>query len=243
MHSTRYTIIFILVLTSVVAVMLTGLREATKEQAALNEDIFNKRAILQAVEDHLPDGQTVKALSDDDVKRIFEEQMEQIVLDVEGNVQEGMQADKVDMAKEKKKTLDERVWPLYVFTPKGKSEKYYIVSVRGSGLWDEIWGNIAFESDLNTITGAAFDHKGETPGLGAEIKDNPSFARQFKGKKIYEGEDYVSVTVKKGGAPDGAPHAVDGISGATVTGNGVGDMLYAGIKYYEPYFDKIRDNK
>jgi Na+-transporting NADH:ubiquinone oxidoreductase subunit C len=181
-NSTRYVIGFILVLTAVVAIMLTGLREVTKEQAALNEDIFNKRAILLAVEDHLPNGQKVKDLSDDDVKSLFESQVEQRVLDATGAVVEGMQADKIDMAKEKKKPADERVYPLFVYQKDG-GENFYIVSVRGTGLWDEIWGQIAFESDLNTIAGAAFDHKGETPGLGAEIKDNPSFRKQFKGKR------------------------------------------------------------
>ena len=77
--------------------------------------------------------------------------------------------------------------------------KFILVSVRGSGLWDEIWGSIALEDDFNTITGATFDHKGETPGLGAEIKDNPKFPSQFVGKKIYdENGEYVSVQVKKG---------------------------------------------
>jgi len=89
------------------------------------------------------------------------------------------------------------------------------------------------------VVGASFDHAGETPGLGAEIKDNPSFAKQFGGKKIYRDGEYVSVGVIKGGAKNIA-YEVDGISGATVTANGVGEMLYRGIKYYEPYFGKVK---
>lgn len=239
MYSTRYILIFVVILTSVVAIALTGIREATAEKAAQNEDIFNKRAILAAVSDFLPDGKTVDDLSDQDVLRIFEEKVTQYVLDMEGEVIEGLKAEDIDMAKERKKPEPERRLPLYVYEQDGKV--YYIVSVRGNGLWDEIWGNVALKEDLNTIAGASFDHKGETPGLGAEIKDNPAFPAQFKGKEIYDEGEFVSVTVRKGGARD-PEHEVDGISGATVTADGVTEMLYRGIKYYEPYFEDLRSN-
>ncbi|MBV6653114.1 MAG: NADH:ubiquinone reductase (Na(+)-transporting) subunit C [Mameliella sp.] len=237
MDSTRYVIIFILILTATVAVSLTGLREATKEQSATNEDIFNKRAILTAVENYLPDGQKVADLSDEQVLDLFA-QMEQPVVDMEGNLLADVKAESVDMAKERKKPEAERKLPVYVYDQGG--QKFYILSVRGNGLWDEIWGSVALKSDLNTIAGAAFDHRGETPGLGAEIKDNPSFARQFEGKEIYkESGDYVSIHVRKGGARD-PKHEVDGISGATVTADGVSEMLYRGLKYYQPYLSKIK---
>ncbi|MCG8331830.1 MAG: FMN-binding protein [Chitinophagales bacterium] len=232
MHSTRYIIGFILILTASVAIGLTSLREATKEQAARNEDIFNKRAILSAVEGYLGDGvASVSDLSDEQVIAMFSK-MEQPVLDMEGNTIEGIRAEEIDMAKERKKPEAERRLPLYIYEEGG--EKFYILSVRGNGLWDEIWGNIALKSDLNTIAGAAFDHKGETPGLGAEIKDNPSFARQFKDRQINKEGEYVSVMVRKGGARD-KQHEVDGISGATVTCDGVTEMIYRGINYYQPY--------
>jgi len=98
---------------------------------------------------------------------------------------------------------------LFIYNSNG--EKVYIVSVRGNGLWNEIWGNVALQSDFNTVVGATFDHAGETPGLGAEIKDNPTFANNFKGKKIYDNGEYVSINVRKGGAKDHL-HDVDGIS-------------------------------
>ena len=112
----------------------------------------------------------------------------------------------------------------------------YIFSVRGSGLGDAIWGNIALEEDMNTVAGVSFDHAGETPGLGAEIKDNNAWKAQFVGKKIYDGDKYVSVYVRKGGAID-LEHEVDGLSGATVTADGVTKMLYEGLKAYEPYME------
>ncbi|HMQ47310.1 MAG TPA: FMN-binding protein [Saprospiraceae bacterium] len=235
--NTRYVIGFVFILTASVAVILTGLRQATEEQAAINEEIFNKRAILSALNDYLGEGVTVKSLSDQEVLAKFES-MERLVLDMEGNIVE-KDADDIDMAKERKKPEAERQLPLYVYEYNG--EKFYIISVRGNGLWDEIWGNIALKSDLNTIAGAAFDHKGETPGLGAEIKDNPSFPNAFKGKMIYDDGTYVSVVVRKGGAKN-PEHEIDAISGATVTSDGVTEMLYRGIQYYEPYFDKIRQS-
>lgn len=238
MHSTNYLIGFIVVLTAVVAVMLTGLREATMGRALLNEEISDKRAVLAAVEDYLPEGNSVNDLSDQEVLQIFDEQVEQFALNMEGEVIEGVLAEDINMAKERKKPESERRLPLYIYNQEGK--QYYIVSVRGNGLWDEIWGNIALQSDLNTIAGASFDHAGETPGLGAEIKDNPAFSEQFEGKEIYEEGQFVSVAVMKGSAKPDAEHAVDGISGATITANGVSEMLYRGISYYQPYFEKIR---
>ena len=239
MYTTRYVIGFILILTASVAVALTGLREVTKNKAAQNEDIFNKRAILSAIEDYLTESKKVSGLSDEEVAQIFA-QMQQPVLNMQGEVLDGVQAETVDMAQERKKPEAERRLPLYIYEHNG--ENFYILSVRGKGLWDEIWGNIALKSDANTIAGAAFDHKGETPWLGAEIKDNPAFAKEFEGTKIYEDGNYVSVKVRKGGAKN-RTHEVDAISGATVTSDGVSEMLYRGIKYYQPYLEEIRQSE
>lgn len=246
MHSNRYIILFVLILTGVVALVLSSMSTALRETHALNEAIFNKRAILAAVQSQLDE--KIEDMTDEQILEIFEDRMEQRVVDSEGNLvsaeeveargYKGGQAEHVDMAKEKKKTLDERIFPVFIYENEG--QKFYIVSVRGSGLWDEIWGNIALKEDFETIAGASFDHKGETPGLGAEIKDNPNFSAQFKGKKIYNEEgEYTSVVVRKGGAKN-PRYEVDGISGATVTADGVTDMLYSGIKYYQPFFKNVK---
>lgn len=236
--TTRYVIIFITILTAVVALMLTGYRQFTKDNADLNEDIFNKRAILLAVQDYLGEGLKVDDLSNQEVLDIFDKQIEQKVINMQGQEVPGQKAEDVDMAQERKKPESDRLLPLFIFNKDG--QKYYIISVRGNGLWDEIWGNIALKSDLETIAGASFDHKGETPGLGAEIKDNPAFPGQFPGKKLYDEKGkYISVKVRKGGAVD-KTHEVDGITGATITSDGVTEMLYRGIKYYEPYFNDLR---
>lgn len=235
-NSSTYILGFVFILTASVAVALTGLREVTNEKAIQNEDIFNKRAILSALEGELPDGKTVDQLSDADVAAVFAA-MEQPVVDLQGNVVEGEKAENIDLAQERKKPEADRHLPVYIYDNGG--EKFYILSVRGKGLWDEIWGTVVLKSDLNTISGVAFDHKGETPGLGAEIKDNPAFRGQFKGKQIYENGNYVSIKVRKGGAQN-EQHEVDAISGSTVTSDGVTEMLYRGIKYYEPYLKNLQ---
>lgn len=235
MHNTRYIVIFVAVLTMVVALVLSLLATGLKPIHDRNEAIYNKKAILSAIESNLD--AKASDLSDDQVQQIFDEKIEQVVVDMQGNEVNGLKAEDVDMAKEKKKPEAERNLPLYIYS--GSSGKLYIVAVRGSGLWDEIWGSIAIEDDFNTIAGAAFDHTGETPGLGAEIKDNPKFHAQFVGKELYEDGKYVSVDVKKGGIKKPA-HEVDAISGATITSNGVGEMLDRGIQYYEPYFKKLK---
>lgn len=234
-------------MTVVVAVLLAGLRELWKDRHERNEAIFNKKAVLAAIETKLGDDVKAAKIPDEEVVTIFDNQITQLVVDYQGNLvseeeveargYKGGKAEHVDMKKEKKKPASERLYPVYIYEEGG--DKTYIISIRGSGLWDEIWGNIAIKDDFATIVGASFDHQGETAGLGAEIKDDPSFSRQFQGKKIYDDEgNYTSVVVKKGGIRN-PQYEVDGISGATVTGNGVSDMLYQGIKNYMPYFESV----
>lgn len=242
MHSTGYVIRFIVIITAVSALVLASLSTTFKERHARNEAIFNKRAILTAVEGPL--GKRVSSLTDQDIQDVFDNQVTQIALNMQGEPvgedvviahgYKGGKAEHIDMAKERKRSEQDRILPLFIFEQEGK--KFYIVNVRGNGLWDEIWGNIALEEDFTTVAGVSFDHKAETPGLGAEIKDNPAFPAQFEGKKIYrDNGEYTSIVVRKGKAQD-KTFEVDGISGATITVNGVTEMLYRGIQYYAPYF-------
>lgn len=239
MESNKKIISFVLAMCIVVAGVLAGMVKITGPIAKKNEEIFNKRAILKAVESKLGD-KKVADYGDDEILALFESKVEQKVVKTDGSeVTDGLKAEEIDMAKEKKKPEAERNLPLFIYN--GDAGKNYILAVRGNGLWDEIWGYIALEKDLNTIAGTTFDHKGETPGLGAEIKDNPNFPDRFIGKKIYDNSGkYVSVKVQKGGADPDNVHAVDGISGATVTADGVGEMLARGIEYYDAYFERYK---
>ncbi|MFT6997625.1 MAG: Na+-transporting NADH:ubiquinone oxidoreductase subunit C [Cryomorphaceae bacterium] len=131
-------------------------------------------------------------------------------------------------------TVEERNYPLYVASIDG--EDVAIIPLVGKGLWGPIWGYVALESDFNTIYGANFDHKTETPGLGAEIRES-WFSKPFVGKTIYDDSgDLVSVSVVKGTADPDNPHAVDGITGGTITSHGVDEMLERTFGVYDAYF-------
>ena len=180
-----------------------------------------------------------------EAEKIFNQYIkEQLVLNNKGEKVTGeISAFDIDLKKELDKAkagqADKQLFPLFVFNKDGKS--YYTIPVRGKGLWGPIWGYIALEADLNTIYGASFGHKGETPGLGAEI-NTEEFQKQFVGKKILdESGNFVSVKVIKGGADPQDLHGVDAISGGTITSNGVTEMLKRTIGNYQPYFKKIAD--
>ena len=138
----------------------------------------------------------------------------------------------VDMAGAVKSGNMEREVPLYVANKGG--ENYYIIPLRGKGLWGPVWGFVSLESDGNTVVGANFGHKSETPGLGAEIT-TPVFTDQFPGKKISEAGLFQSISVVKQGTSSG-DYMVDGISGGTITSNGVNDMLADCLAPYAEYF-------
>jgi Na+-transporting NADH:ubiquinone oxidoreductase subunit C len=171
---------------------------------------------------------------------------QQLVLNNKGAVVDsGAAAFDIDLKKELDKArtgnTDKQLFPLFVGNKEGQS--FYIIPVRGKGLWGPIWGYIALESDMNTVYGVSFGHKTETPGLGAEI-ETEYFQKQFIGKKILdESGNFTSVKVVKGGTASGNTHQVDAISGATVTSNGVTEMIQRTLLSYLPYFNSIKENK
>jgi Na+-transporting NADH:ubiquinone oxidoreductase subunit C len=107
-----------------------------------------------------------------------------------------------------------------------------------------VWGYVALQEDWDTISGVVFDHKGETPGLGAEIS-TPKFEGQFVGKKLFYADGrLVSITVLKGsGASRGNDHAVDAISGGTITSRAVENMIRATLEKYKSYIENQRNNE
>ena len=163
------------------------------------------------------------------------------VINHKGKKKEAMDAFNVELAKELEKPIEERNLPVYVGSVEEDS-KQYVIPVRGKGLWGPIWGFIALEDNFNTVYGANFSHDSETPGLGAEISTR-DFQKQFIGKKIFdESGNFVSVSVVKGGASSDAEHAVDGISGGTITSEGVDKMLEDVVGSYVPYFKQKNKN-
>lgn len=149
------------------------------------------------------------------------------------------EAFEVDLGDEIRKTPEERQLPVFVAEVNGQT--FYIVPVRGAGLWGPIWGYLSLESDMATIAGANFDHASETPGLGAQIRDEV-FESQFIGERIFDEQgNFSPVRVVRGGARPDDLHGVDAISGGTITSRGVDNMLSDGLGNYELYFRKLKN--
>ena len=165
--------------------------------------------------------------------------VEELALVSDGSIDKDIDAFTLKLNLEIKKPIKEQRFPLYL--AQVDSLKYYIVPLRGSGLWDAIWGYIALEADKNTIKGAVFDHKAETAGLGAEITQK-WFMDRFVGEKIFnDNDELVGISVSKtNNDPNGMDkddNEVDAISGATITGDGVTNMIKERLQNYLSYFN------
>tara|TARA_B100000686_G_C16805306_1_gene989677 strand:+ start:12056 stop:12790 length:735 start_codon:yes stop_codon:yes gene_type:complete len=165
--------------------------------------------------------------------------VEELALFYDGSIDNSINAFEIKLNLELKKPSNEQRYPLYL--AEVDSLKYYIIPLRGSGLWAAIWGYIALESDKNTIKGAVFAHESETAGLGAEITQQ-WFQDSFRGEKVFNGKnELIGVKVSKtNNDPDGKDkfdNEVDAISGATITGDGVTDMIKERLQNYLPYFN------
>lgn len=119
-----------------------------------------------------------------------------------------------------------------------------ILPVQGYALWSTMYAFLAVGSDLNTVVGLGFYEHGETPGLGGEI-DNPKWKALFQGKKVYNDEGEVGLSVVKGTAPQGSNYLVDGLSGATLTGNGVDSMIkfWMGEQGFARFLENLKNGE
>ncbi len=220
-----YTFLYASVLVVVVAAVLATLSVSLKDKQRTNVEVAKKVDILKSAN---------IASTAADAETLYQEHIiNTYVLDAQGNKTDA-DAFGVDLAKElKKKDASTRVYPVYECKLKDGNVKF-IIPLRGTGLWGPIWGYISLNEDKNTVFGATFGHKGETPGLGAEI-EKEAFQQHFVGKTIFENQDLVSIAIVKAGLSQGNPHAVDGISGGTITSQGVDAMLKDCLSGYEKF--------
>ena len=241
-NKNSYTFGFAAIMVIVVAVILSGTSIILKDAQYSNVELEKKQNILRSV--------GVNVNRDQAAIEYPVYIKEELVLNHLGEIINNLSAFDVDLSKEVKKSiveddenipLEERtsLLPLYISEVEGETK--YIIPLRGKGLWGPIWGFISFNADLNTVFAAVFDHKAETPGLGAEINTS-LFQNVFQGKTIFEKGEFVSIFVQKGGS-NGDIHKVDGISGGTITSDGVTDMLNERLKRYLPYFRLMEDNR
>jgi Na+-transporting NADH:ubiquinone oxidoreductase subunit C len=238
--SNTYIFVFSLIMVTLVAILLSFVSMQLKPRQQMNVEIERKQDILRSV------GEAKQVAEVSDKNSYIEEEFgkyitDSYVVDYQG---EKVDADAfqitLEMAEEVKIDPKERKYPVFVFSDNGTTK--YVVPVRGKGLWGPIWGYIAFEADMNTISGAVFDHQGETPGLGAEI-NTPGFQKPFTGKTIFdENGNFVSIEVVKGGTDPSNPHGVDAISGGTITSKGLQAMLEDCLAGYVNYFKNASKN-
>ena len=230
-----YTIIFSIILVVVVGSLLAFFANATKELRVNNDKVKSQMDILSSM--------GIESNRENATEMFNKYITKQYV--IEGvNATENPEAYLIDIKKEQNKAKEGGVQRLPLFVGEKEGDKIYIVPVRGNGLWDAIWGYVALNGDLKSIYGVFFDHKGETPGLGANITE-PFFKEDFKGEMLYDASgDFKSVEISKSnGDPnnvDKTDNQVDAISGATITGNGVGTMLKKDIRLYLPYFETLK---
>lgn len=225
--SNKYIFIFSIVMVVLVGLLLSLAALQLKPYQDKNIEVEKKQNILASIH--------IKSTPQDAVELYAKYITSSFVVNNKGEKVEGIDAFPVEMKNELSKPAGERTLPVFVgVLDDGTSA--YVTPLRGKGLWGPIWGYIAFQPDLNTIYGAVFDHQGETPGLGAEINQE-SFQKPFVGKQIFEDSTkFVSVKVVKGGNTAGNIHAVDAISGGTITSKGLEAMLDSCLIQYKPFF-------
>ena len=220
----------------ITAVLLAFAAKGLKPFQDANIELDKKTSILRAV--------LIDATERDSIEQIYANKVQEQVVNSKGEVLADVKMDDVVLKEELIKPAEERKLPLYIYTAQN-GQKKYVIPMQGLGLWGPLWGWISLEEDFNTVYGAFFSHKSETPGLGAEISERP-FQQQFEGKKIMSQENnFVSVHVVKPSAkvPYGVEHRVDGVSGGTITSNGTDAMLKNAIEPYLTYFRKLTQQK
>lgn len=229
-YALSYAVGLVLVVGIVLSVVYQGLHPQQQQNMANDTKAQILRAALISSE-----GGDVQALFAEHIKRSY-------IVDYHGNIV-NRNADEafaacMDISNEMKKAPDSRRLP--VFECATDNGLKYILPVYGAGLWGPIWGYVAFDSDGNTIYGAYFAHQSETPGLGAEI-EKETFSGRFRGKNIFsERGQFESVRVCKPGQEPKSGSYVNGVSGGTITSQGVDKMLQESLEPYTEYLKRLR---
>lgn len=227
MFSNRYIFIYSSVMVILVAVTLTVVAIQLKPFQEKNIRVEKMRNILTSV--------NIESTAENAIPLYEKYIKKSFVVNQSGQEIQGEKAFEIDLANELKKSPEKRNLPVFVAVL-DNADTAYIFPLRGKGLWGPIWGYIALKPDMNTVVGVMFDHKSETPGLGAEINTN-WFQAMFHNKTIFnENGEFVSIKTIKGKARPDDPHGVDAISGGTITSNGLTHMLHDCLENYVEFF-------
>ncbi len=228
--SNRYIFTFSLVMVVSVAILLSLTALLLQPKQEKNVEVEKKMNILSSI--------NVTSEKTNAVQLYDKYIRDSYVINSDGKHTDGVDAFTVALRSEQKKPIAEQNLPVFIAVTES-GDTLHIFPLEGKGLWGPIWGYVALMPDMSTIAGVTFDHKGETPGLGAEI-NTTEFESQFLNKTLYEAGKFVSVMVVKGGARQGNKHEVDAISGGTITSKGLEAMVQEGLAKYERYFTENR---
>jgi NADH:ubiquinone oxidoreductase, Na(+)-translocating, C subunit len=225
-NSNKYTIIYASVMVVLVALVLAFTSQTLKSKQAENEATDKMSQILRSI--------NINSSAQDAQSKFKELITDSYLVNIQGDKTEGNAFD-AELSKELLKPESERTYPVFEASVDGK--KKYILAMSGAGLWGPLWGYISLDEDKNTVYGADFGHAGETPGLGAEISQS-FFGHSFTGKQFFKDGQFVSIAIVKPGKSEAGRDYVDGISGGTITSQGVDAMLYSSIKAYAAFLTK-----
>jgi len=239
-----YTIIFAIAMVIVVGALLAFMASSLKPRIAENERLEKQQNILYAMGVNENEGSSANFVSTEEAPELFSQYIKKQLVIQDGKVSEDDQAYLIDVKKEQANAKEgiARRLPLFVGEKDGKT--FYIAPIRGKGLWDAIWAYVAMDESM-VVQGAYFDHKGETPGLGANIKQR-FFMDDFIGEHLMNNGSFKGINVAKGNADpkneNKTDNEVDAIAGATITGDGVSAMIRSDLKLYVSYFENLKNN-
>jgi Na+-transporting NADH:ubiquinone oxidoreductase subunit C len=220
-----YVVLFSTGVCLLCSLMLAATSSSLRERQQFNKEIDRKTNVLKAFGHPIRDAGG-KRITAAEVDAVFKDKIAEIVID-------GRTGQAVEGSARAADPLT-----LYVWRDNGEAVKYAF-PISGKGLWSTIKGYLSLEKDLATIVGVTFYEHGETPGLGGECEAD-WFQNNFKGKKVWANGKRLPFQVVKGAVadryPEGNDHAVDGMSGATLTGNGITQFINRDLDKYEKYF-------
>jgi len=233
-NKSKNPFVFAFILTLTVSTLLSLTATLLKDKIENNIEVDKQKNIIKSA------GFDIDDMNSEQIVDSYKSLIEEVVIDSKGEEREDLSRNDLLEIEDKAKGSVDYFYnnePYYLVY---KSNNAIIIPISGKGLWSTLYGYFALDVDLETVKGITFYKHGETPGLGAEVEKS-WFQNDFKGKKIFNQKgELVSIKVYKSSSGDDI-HGVDGISGATVTSNGVTNFLKSTLDNYKPYFDRNRN--
>lgn len=231
-----YVILYASVMVILVAVGLAFTSQSLKDRQVDNENIDQMEQILRSLGiNDVPKAQVIDTYNSTIVDAYLVDKQGQVIEESRGTGTTDA-AFTYDASALRNASAQE-TFPVYEAELEGR--KVYVMALYGAGLWGPIWGYLSVAADGDEVVGADFGHASETPGLGAEITHLP-FRIQFAGKHLYRHGAFTSIAVVKPGKSADDRDYVDGITGGTLTSNGVNKMLLEVLTEYEPFLNNLR---